>query len=380
MSEIDMEIKDREDVSSEGSEGKKGLKKTFLAAVVSVIAALLILFTCKALVDSGKEDRGLCNMYNSTIGVVNGNYLYHASVDGTAFYKTSIKDGTQVVLAEGEVAFVSAYKNDIYYYNATDKKILRHEEDGEDVVLYDGEGYYPQFAGNYMYYMTPDESYGGFIHRVSLSGGEAETVLTVPCSMFKIEGKEILYFDPQITSLVKVSLKDAMKAAESGEKTTSASLMAEVLVEGVGMNNVNVTKKAIYYTDISDENRIYVYNRRNGETLQLNRGAKGEQLNVYGNYIYYVSQYDRQLYRMDLDGSDIRNLTRGYYSQAAGPGLENGYLVYYALVGYYNENMQIQYNPVIVVADENGKRFCEIPGIEHSKLEEIPYGEDLDLE
>ena len=125
--------------------------------------------------------------------------------------------------------------------------------------------------------------------------------------------------------------------------------------------NVNVKGRNIYYCDGGDSYKIKKLDMASGEITEIGRGLTGMYLNLYENYLYYVSPSDNRVYRCNLDGSDIRDLSGTNYARTAGISVYDGYMVYYALVTSYDENVQTQYTPVIVVSQADGKRVCEIP-------------------
>ncbi len=353
-----------EENTGEKIKGKKPLnKKTLVIGAVFVILALLLGFFAKSFYLNLLDNKGICNMYNSSIGVVKDGILYHSSLDGTKFLKTNIDNGEQEIISKQGVAFISEYKNKIYYFDSLAEKFYRYSEDGEHKLIYDGATYYPCFYGNYLYFMTPESNYGGFVRRVPLSGGEEEVVLNVPCSSFQIVSGNIVYYDPAISSILTVKLSDAKKfAKDSGnEAVTSSDIKAIELLGNISASNINVKGDYIYFCNNGDEYTLTSLNLKNGEVKEINYGTQGLYLNVCEEQMYYVSVADNHIYRCNLDGKDIRDLTGNDYAQVAGIGISDGYIVYYAIAGSYDENMQIQYTPVIAVSKTDGTRICELP-------------------
>lgn len=348
----------------EASKKEKKRSKGFIAGIaLALVAVIAVVFLAKTFIFSSKET-GLSNMYNSSIGIVKGKKLYHASVDGTEFAKTDIKTGEKEVFKNSSVAFLAEYKGKVYYYDTAEKKYYRLNESGDDVLIHDGMTLYPQFSGNYVYYITPDSTYGGFVRRTPISGGDEEIVLNVNCSYFTVESGNIIYYDPAIDDLLIVKMSEAMKFAKEadGEANESADIKAVVLLEDTAASYVNVKGRYVYYSDADDSNKIKRLDMSKGDIIEIGHGIMGSYMNIYDDYIYYVSPSDNRIYRCNLDGSDIRDLTGTNYARTAGVSIYDGYMVYYALVGYYDDNMQTQYNPVIVVAKTDGTRMCEIPG------------------
>ncbi len=347
----------------ESAAHKKLGRRGILAICAAVVAAIVVVILAKALIFSSPE-KGLNNMYNSGIGFVEDGRLYHASVDGTELAKTNIRTGEKEILRQTSVAFLDKYKGNIYYYDTSAAKYYMYSENGDDVLIHDGVTLYPEFHGDWVYYLTADSAYGGFLRRTSLKTGEEEIVLNVYCSYYTISSGNIIYFDPAINDLLIVKLKSAVSYAEAyeGEAAESADIMAVVLLEDTVTASVNVKGKYVYYTDADDDSKIKRLDMSDGEITEIGRGLMGSYINVYDKYIYYVSPTDNRIYRCNLDGTDIRDLTGTSYARTAGISIYDGHMVYYALVAYYDDNMQTQYSPVIVVAQDDGRRMCEIPG------------------
>lgn len=347
----------------EPSEHKKLGGRGIFAICAAVAAAIVVAVLAKTLLFSSPE-KGLNNMYNSGIGFVDDGWLYHASVDGTELAKTDIRTGEKEILRNTSVAFLDKYKGNIYYYDTAAAKYFMYSENGEDVLIHDGVTLYPEFHGDWVYYLTADSAYGGFLRRTSLKTGEEELVLNVYCSYYTISSENIIYFDPAINDLLIVKLSSAISYAEAynGEAAESADIMAVVLLEDTATSSVNVKGKYVYYTDADDDSKIKRLDMSDGEITEIGRGLMGSYINVYGDCIYYVSPTDNRVYMCKLDGSDIRDLSGTNYYRTAGISIYDGYMVYYALVAYYDDNMQTQYSPVIVVAEDSGRRICEIPG------------------
>ena len=96
------ESKEPEDTKKE-----KKRSKGFIAGIAfALVAVIAVVFLAKTFIFSSKET-GISNMYNSSIGIVKGKKLYHASVDGTEFAKTDIKTGEKEVFKNSSVAFLA---------------------------------------------------------------------------------------------------------------------------------------------------------------------------------------------------------------------------------------------------------------------------------
>ena len=94
----------------------------------------------------------------------------------------------------------------------------------------------------------------------------------------------------------------------------------------------------------------------------FNHGMVGTDLNVMGDYLYYVDYYDGHMYRMNLDGKDIRDITGAVYEKVAGLAIEGDRIMYYGIVKVLSQNLEeAYYNMVISVATNEGKVLKEIP-------------------
>ncbi len=367
---------------------KEYKNKSRLYGILIGVALALVLVAAFTLFKGEKTEVGLSNRFNSPIGVIDGNYLYHSDIEGTKFIKTNIKTGEMEVLAEKSVAFFSKYKGDIYYYDSLAEQILRYNKKGEDVVIYEGSAYYQQFKDGYIYFLEPNSNYGGIIKRVSVKGGEAEVVLSAPSSHFALEGKNIIYYDPTINSLLINKIKDTM---ENTEAKTSAELMSVVLNEGYAMN-INVVGKDIYYTDPKAQYKIQKLDMSKGEVTGINFDTLGAQVNVYEDYLFYINPNDKHIYRTDLDGSDIRDITGSAFQETMGLSVFEDRILFYALVGVTDDNMQTQSYPFIVLMDFEGNYLCRfnpnenlsfVPDVsleEETEMSEEAFEENMEIE
>ena len=370
----------------------KGIK-TWVYGIIIAVLALIVILMAAAIKFAGKQETGLANRYGMVIGVPDGDVLYHSDYYSEKIYKTGLSEkkyGENEVVAEAAPWSFTKHNGDIYYFDRTDNGVYRIDKDGT-VLVCQAMGYYHQFAGKYIYYMEPSTSYGGFVKRIPLTGGEAETVLNVNTSCFAIAEKNIVYYDPAINSLLITTVENGIKSAKAAEgaATTSAELKAVVIAERYA-HSINVTGKDVYFVDASKENVLCHADLKSGKVEEINFGTKGSLLNVFGDYIFYVGE-DNALYRMNLDGKDIRNLTGKSFKEFAGFGLFDDCIVAYALLPQLNpDTMQTEYLPVIAVMDFEGKPSLVIPAKEsviggidtYAEIPEteIPEGEEAPVE
>ncbi|MDP4132886.1 MAG: DUF5050 domain-containing protein [Bacillota bacterium] len=362
--EEDPKITDESEGNNLNETSKKhSIKRAVIISCICLLVIAAAIFFSKVLFFSSAEN-GLCNNYNSSIGSIKGDYLYHSSVDSIAFYKTNIKTGKSELISKESVSFFTTYKGNVYYFNNTTSKYLKYNEGAKPTEISSGLCYYPQIVGNYVYYLTPKSKYGGVVYRSPLDGSKTtETVLDVICSSFYVKGKDLYYMDMDLGALVKVPLKTALatcaKPKKDGTNRISSDLKAIVVFEGYAAN-INITNDKIYYLDANKSNKIVVYDPLSDTSKDFNFGINARYLNVSGDYLYYVNTSDKHLYRTKLDGSDITDLTGSAYANVAGICITQGKQVYFALVEIVDKDLNKNYKSVIVVADKKGKTINEI--------------------
>ena len=344
-------------------ETKKGIYGIIIAAL-----ALLVILAALAFKFAGGQDIGLGNRYSMVIGVPCGDDFYHTDYYGEKIYKSGFGEenqGNSEAIAEASPWNFTIHNGDMYYFDRVKNGLYKLNKNGESKLIFEEEGYYHQFAGKYIYYMVPSTNYGGFIKRVPIEGGEAETVLNVNTSCFAISEKNIIYYDPAINSLLITTVENGIKSAKAAEgaATTSAELKAVVIAERYA-HSINVSGKDVYFIDASKENVLCHADLKTGNVEEINFGTRGKFLNVYNNYLFYVGE-DNNLYRMNSDGRDIRNLTGNAFKEFAGFGVFDNCVVAYALLPQLNpDTMQTEYIPVIAVMDFEGKPSLVIPAME----------------
>lgn len=345
--------------SAEKKEKKQG-KGVFGWIAVAVLVIVLLAAAFMLIKTKGGSDEGLANRFGVVIGIPDGDYLYHTDYYGDKIYKTGLTEGNtsnSELIAEDVAPFgFTEYEGKIYFFDRIKNGIYKMNKTGEVELIYDGVTYYHQFCGKYIYYLDPVASYGGFVKRIPVTGGEAETVLNVYTTCFAVSGKNIVYYDSAINDVLFTTLDNALENAKASEEAlTSADIKAIVVAEDRFAQNLNVVGDSVFFTDGSKENVICRASIKTGEVEEVNFGTTGTFLNVCGDYMFYVGA-DNALYRMNLDGKDIRNLTGNAFKEFAGFGLFKDTIVAYALMPQLNsETMQTEQLPVIVVMDFEGK-------------------------
>lgn len=364
---------EKEEKAEKAEEAKEGGKKSRVYGIIIAAVAILALISALFVFRGEKVEVGFANRFNSPIGVIEGDWLYHSDIEGKRFIKTNIQNGESSVLSERSLAFFTKYKGDIYYYDSIAEAIYRYNEKGDDALIYAGSAYYHQFKDGYIYFLEPKSNYGGIVKRVSVKGGEAQVVLSAPTMHFAVADNNIIYYDPTINSLLINKIKDTMANTEA---KSSAELKSVVLSEQKAVN-INVSGKDVYFTDASAESKMQKMDLSNGNVTGINYDTQGAQINVYGDYLFYISPLDKHIYRVNLDGSDIRDITGGVFKEVAGLTLYEDRVLFYAIMGEYDENMQMQTFPYIAVTDFDGNFICcfnpqeTLPG----STEAIPFEE-----
>lgn len=351
----------------EKKSGKAGIIALAAAGLAVIILLAVLIFNFAA-----GHSEGLSNRFSVVIGIPEGDYLYHTDYYGDKLYKTGIaKDNTtdSTLLAEGVAPWgFTKHEGKLYFFDRMKNGIYEMDKNGNTGLIYEGISYYHQYVGKYVYFLDPVASYGGFVKRVPLAGGEAETVLNVYATSFAVSGKNIVYYDSSINDVLITSIDNAIEnsKASNGEATTSADIKAIVVAEERFAQNLNVVGDSVFFTDGSKENVICRASIKTGEVEEINFGTTGTFLNVCKDYMFYVGA-DNCLYRMNLDGNDIRNLTGNAFKTFAGFGLFEDTVVAYALMPQLNsETMQTEQLPVIVVMDFEGNPKNVIPAIDQS--------------
>lgn len=378
--------------ANKSKENGKGRLIVAAAVLVATVIALIlaVVFFVKGRSDESADNKknfkpkdvyaensgnnGLANSYNDPIGAASDGYLYHSNFMGNEIYKTKIDsenfDKQKILDASG--AFFAQHNGEFYFSDVENKKLVKYKEDGKLDVIYDGVSYYHQYVGDYVYFITPVNNYGGFVKRVSLKGGaEAETVLNVSTSNFCVSGEEIVYYDPVINTLCVTSIANALEFAykAEGNENTSNEIGALALTEKFA-KNINVLGKDVYFVDATDERNIICHiDMEEGTEEEMNFGTGGTLLNVSGEYIFYIGS-DKHLYRMNLDGKDIRDFTGNIFKEVMGFSINDDYVVLYANMPKLNEEMRSENRLVIGVYDIEGTPLVVFPD---DSINTMPY-------
>lgn len=364
-------------------------KKTGLIIGIIAIIAVIIAVGAAVLLGGRGAGEGTGNLLTQGFATIKGNYLYHVDFNDLTMYKTNLKTGESVQLTTEPAVYITKYKNDIYYMG------YELSEDGTDYVyaykrLVDGENDFvivnddissPQLADGYLYYLksVPEfhSGYSSRLYRVSLKGGEPETVCDALMISYYVDGDSLYYCDVEATSLVKVRLENAVNlAAESplgeGEKRSAADLGAETVSQSV-VTCMARSGNTLYFIDAQSGNyKLCTCNLKNGEIAEVNGGVSAAIINIYGKFLYYYSTTDFCIYRMNLDGSNVTKITDASYG-------------YIALSEDKLMSMEFtdDYKQYIAVCDLDGNVIMEVglDGTEDETDEPLTDGEaDLEAE
>ncbi|MDP4132887.1 MAG: DUF5050 domain-containing protein [Bacillota bacterium] len=340
----------------------KKKKKNKAMVVVSIALAVLLvaaaMLLCKMFFFSSASE-GTGNLYSRGIATTKGNDVYYVNFSDYKMYKANIKTGESKCLSDDFAMYISNYKNKIYYLGVkiNDQKTAytyqfkKYVDGKNDVVILDSEISQPQFSGNYLYYMVSvpeiNSGYSSYIYRVSLKGGKPELVCDVPCVSFYVDKNDLYYCDVSLSSLVKVDLLKSIKLCTAPLKgktlRASSDLSAEVIAKTIATCMVRY-KDSIYYIDNQNNNQLLRYDMGKKKSYAINDGTYVAAINIYNNYMYYYNAKDYSIYRMKMDGSDVRKITGAGYGFMA---LSNNKFLYM--------NFTESYQQYIAVCDLDGK-------------------------
>ena len=359
--ELFAEVNDFPEPEEAPKKKKTGLFIGIGALIIVLIAAAAFLFLGR-----GSSSEGTGNLLSQGFAAVKGDYLYHVDFSDLKMHKTSLKTGEGEAVTDDYAVYISNYNGDIYYMG------YKPSEDGQsyvyeykkfvdgknDKVILSDSVSSPQLTDGYLYYLksVPEfhSGYSSRLYRVSLSGGEPETVCDALMISYLVDGKDLYYCDVETTSLVRVKLADSVKIAkesplEEGTKRSSEELGAEPIASSV-VTCMATSGNTLYYIDAQTGNyTLCTYDLKTGEQGVVNNGVTAATINIYGKFLYYYSTADFSVYRMNLDGSNVTKITDPGY----------GYMI---LSGNRFISMEFSddYKQYISVCDLDGNELMEI--------------------
>lgn len=359
--ELFAEVNDFPEPEEAPKKKKTGLFIGIGALIIVLIAAAAFLFLGR-----GSSSEGTGNLLSQGFAAVKGDYLYHVDFSDLKMHKTSLKTGEGEAVTDDYAVYISNYRGDIYYMGykpADDGQSYVYEYkkfvDGKnDKVILSESVTSPQLTDGYLYYLksVPEfhSGYSSRLYRVSLSGGEPETVCDALMISYLVDGKDLYYCDVETTSLVRVKLADSIKIAketplEDGAKRASDELGAEPVASSV-VTCMAMSGNTLYYIDAQTGNyTLCTYDLKTGEQGVVNNGVTAATINIYGKFLYYYSTSDFSVYRMNLDGSNVTKITDPGY----------GYMI---LSGNRFISMEFSddYKQYISVCDLDGNELMEI--------------------
>lgn len=385
----------RETTKDKANQGKKK-GKACVAFALGVLLLCLVALGGIA-VRSGSR-KALATTAQTGIGVVkklgrseSGGAAYavdHTASSGLGLIETITAPASQTTLSSGAAAYITRYRGKTYYYDAATGTLThRDAKDGESV--YQGVVRQPFYDGRFVYFIGGEGNVAGFVYRVPLSGGEAETVLPVKTTAFILYRGDLIYYDPAINALLSVPLKTAREQGKAGGEATSAALFAEVLLPDTYTTVFGASSGGLYFLDAGDKKeyrqmstgtltgfRLRRLDLASGDLSDVSREVYARELVVSSDALYYTNAVNGHVYRCNLKGGDIRDLTGNDFMHPYVLTVSDGYLLFRAFRAQISEEMQTSYEPIIGVCTTDGARVCAIYSVpEETSSEAVPMPE-----
>ncbi|MGO5074155.1 leucine-rich repeat domain-containing protein [Clostridium sporogenes] len=224
-----------------------------------------------------------------------GVYTYIGTVDGyTGEVKLTLKVNGEVPYGMGNSAgnilnrgFMVKDNNYMYYINKENGsgKIYRNKINGaDDKLLSSNDAEFLNIYGEYIYYVS-----NGSIYRIEKDGNGEELIKEAAASYMTVYNDFIYYFDKSKGGIYKIKIDKTGYSAVVSEGRWRADSQFVVLGEW------------IYYTKYEDNSSIYKIKIDGTGKVKLNN-IPCSQMNIIGNYIYYIS--NGNLYKISIDGSN----------------------------------------------------------------------------
>lgn len=296
--------------------------------------------------------------------------VVHTAVDGFGLMETVTSPASQTTLSSGASAYLTQYRGRTYYYDASSARLA--EASSSERTVYQGAVRQPFYDEGYVYFIDGGEV-AGQIYRTPLKGGELERVLPVKTTAFILYKGQLIYYDPAINAVVQLPLKEAIKAAKGEEEASSAALGAEVLLADTYTTVFGAADRALYFLHAGDKKSFRQQSARDltgyrlcrldlatGDLSDVGREVYACELVVTDEALYYSAAVNGHVYRCNLQGADIRDLTGGDFAYPYALTVSDGYLLFRAFHPQISEEMQTTYEPIIGVCTTEGERLCAI--------------------
>ncbi|MFL0248320.1 DUF5050 domain-containing protein [Candidatus Clostridium stratigraminis] len=227
----------------------------------------------------------------------------------------------------------------IYFVNksAGFNSLYKVRKDGTSLKkLFDGSIQDINVVDNRIYFLN--FSSGFSVCKINTDGSGYKEIITGLLYGFTIKGNWLYYDDKGINKINLMSLKT--------EKLTN-----------VPAGSINIEDDWIYYSNISDKNRIYKIKTDGSNNTKLT-DKRTSKIIIYEDWIYFTDLGDKNspLYRMKKDGSDcIKVIDYGVTSFNIGKDT----LIY---------NLRIGNSQMVFKSDIDGKKQSKVTDIYYSSI------------
>ena len=172
------------------------------------------------------------------------------------------------------------------YYDKYPEGIYKIDKNGEETLIIDDLAYSINIQKDWIFYVTLGESYKLDIIKIKKDGTEKSVIANINSiyTSIYVEDEWVYYLNNENEKnyITKISI--------SGEKKNKIS---ETPVQ-----NFQVTKNYIYYTDLN--NRIRRMNLDGSKDKELAKAETAKSFQVTGDYIYYIGINSNRLERINL--------------------------------------------------------------------------------
>lgn len=224
-----------------------------------------------------------------------GDFVYYIEAAGSnIMYKVKI-DGTSRTKLSNDMALYMVVAQDwIYYMNSSDEeKLYKMKTDGTARTKVSNEsGFNITTSGDWIYYVTIVESGDSEIHKVKKDGTGLTMVAGATSIAYMCVSGEYLYFE---TSDLEGVNGDLMRVKNDGSNNfTVTDDTAEF---------INVSGDWIYYSNVSDENKLYKIKTDGTGKIKIN-DDDAMFINVMDDWIYYGISTSDDTIKVKTDGTE----------------------------------------------------------------------------
>lgn len=249
------------------------------------------------------------NVYNIGIATEDKNYIYFSNYDENGkLYKMDKKTRKSIKLCDDIINYINISHGYIYYSNLNDgEKIYKIKTDGKQrKKLSSCSSEYIKIRGNYIYYSNVDDD--GCLYKMRIDGKKNRKILNLCVQNFNIANDKIYYVKNK--ALYSMTLNGHLKKRiYKGNEFKGEITIGE---------DFQIINNNIYFSNASfeDKNRFLCKANLNDFKFERLTDENIKDVNVYGNYIYYVNEFDSDsLYAMKIDGSNRKKIKEGPISK-----------------------------------------------------------------